>query len=220
MSRPERVGGIAGLLALVLLVVNLVATRAAPEPETPTAAMVTELLEHRNAYIGSAALILSQASFLLVFAAALAAILTRERSEGAWLGGLVGLSGAVASALAMGSAIALLAAVFTADHEPAGAVWAPLVSHTFFLTSTGVPLAVFMLATGLAALPSRALPRLLSWACLPIGLGIAFGGLFGFGNELDGGVFGTVWFLAGIAFFAWIVATCVVLLRRTAVEAA
>jgi uncharacterized protein DUF4386 len=218
MSRPERVGGIAGLLALLFLVINLVATRSAPEPATPTAAMVAELLEHRHAYIASAALILAQAFFLLVFAAALAELLSRQRSDAAWLGRLVGLSGAVASALAMGSAIALLGAIFTADHAPGGAVWAPLVLHTFFLTSTGVPLATFMLATGLAAMPSRAVPRPLAWACIPIGLGIAFGGLFGFGDELDGDVFGTVWFLAGIAFFVWIVVTCVVLLRRTAVE--
>ena len=204
----------AGLLSLFLLVVNLVATRAAPEPDTPTAQMVVEILDHRNAYVASAALILAQGCFLLVFAAALGAILARGQSEERWLGGLAALGGSVASGLAIASGVALLVTVFTADHEPTGVVWAPLVFHTFFLTATGVALAVFMLATGLAALSARALPRLLAWACIPIGLGIAFGGLYGFGAELDGGVFGTVWFLAGIGFFLWTIATSVVLLRR------
>jgi len=45
-------------------------------------------------------------------------------------------------------------------------------------------------------------------------VGVAFGRLFGFGAELDGGVFGTVWFVAGLAFFLWTIGTCVVLLRR------
>jgi hypothetical protein len=108
----------------------------------------------------------------------------------------------------------LLATVFTADHEPTGAAWVPLEFHTFFLTSTGVALAAFLLATGFVALSTRAFPRVLAWACLPIGVGVAFGGLFGFGAELDGGVFGTVWFVAGIAFFLWTIATSVVLLRR------
>jgi hypothetical protein len=216
MFRAERLGPLAGLLSLCLLVVNLVATRSAPEPETPTAQMVAEILDHRNAYVASAALILGQAFFLLVFAAALGAILSRVEGETAWLGGLAALGGAVASVLAMASGVALPATVFTADHEPTGAVWPPLVFHTFFLTATGVALAVFVLATGLAAISTRALPRVLAWACLPIGLGIAFGGLYGFGSELDGGVFGTVWFLAGIAFFLWTIATSIVLLRRRA----
>jgi hypothetical protein len=216
MVRPERLGPLAGLLSLFLLVVNLFATRSAPEPDTPTAQMVAEILDHRNAYVASAALILAQAFFLLVFAAALGAILGRGEGEERWLGGLAALGGSVASALAMASGAALVATVFTADHEPTGAVWAPLEFHTFFLTSTGVALAVFMLATGLAALATRALPRALAWACIPIGLGVAFGGLFGFGNELDGGVFGTVWFIAGIAFFLWTIATSIVLLRRHA----
>lgn len=214
MLKPERLGPLAGLLSLSLLVVNLFATRSAPEPDTPTAQMVAEMLEHRNAYLASAALILGQAFFLLIFAAALGAILGRVEGETSWLAGLAALAGSVASALAMASGVALLATVFTADHEPTGAVWIPLEFHTFFLTSTGVALAAFMLATGLAALSTRALPRVLAWACLPIGVGVAFGGLFGFGSELDGGVFGTVWFIAGLAFFLWTIATSVVLLRR------
>jgi hypothetical protein len=213
MVRPERLGPLAGLLSLLLLVVNLVATREAPEPATPTAQMVAEILDHRNAYIASAALIFAQAVFLLVFAVALGAILGRNEGDARWLGGLAAFGGSVASALAMSSGVALLVTVFTADHEPTGVVWAPLVFHTFFLTTTGIALAVFMLATGHAALSARVLPRVLAWACLPIGLGVAFGGLYGFGNELDGGVLGTVWFLAGLGFFLWTIATCVVLLR-------
>jgi hypothetical protein len=216
MARPERLGPLAGLLSLILLVVNLFATRSAPEPDTPTAQMVAEILDHRNAYVTSASLILGQAFFLLIFAAALGAILRRGEGETAWLGGLAALGGAVASVLALASGVALLATVFTADHDPTGVVWAPLVFHTFFLTATGVALAVFMLATGIAAVSARTLPRVLAWACVPIGLGLAFGGLYGFGDELDGGVFGAVWFIAGIAFFLWTIATSVVLLRRPA----
>jgi hypothetical protein len=48
----------------------------------------------------------------------------------------------------------------------------------------------------------------------PIGVGLAFGGLYGFGGELDGGVFGAVWFVSGLAFFIWIVVASITLLRR------
>jgi len=74
MSKPERVGPIAGLLALALLVLNLVATRESPTPDTPTGKMVAELLDHRNAYVASAALIFAQAILLLVFVVAIAAL--------------------------------------------------------------------------------------------------------------------------------------------------
>ena len=88
MAKPERLGPLAGLLSLSFLVVNLFATRSAPEPDTPTAQMVAEMLDNRNAYIASAALILGQAFFLLIFAAALGAILGRVEGETAWLAGL------------------------------------------------------------------------------------------------------------------------------------
>ncbi|MEP7224867.1 MAG: hypothetical protein ABI783_07910 [Actinomycetota bacterium] len=93
MIKAERLGPLAGLISLALLLVNLLATRSAPEPETPTARMVAEILAHRNTYVTSAALILGRAFFLLVFAAALGAILGRMESETAWLGGLAALGG-------------------------------------------------------------------------------------------------------------------------------
>lgn len=211
MTRPERVGPIAGLLTLAFLLLNLFTTREAPKPDSSTTQMLSELLQHRNAYIASAVFILMQAFFLLVFVTAISAVVAREL----WLGRLASLGGGIASAFAMASAISLIASVFTADHAANGAAWGPLVFHTFFLASTGVPMAVFMLAIGVAALSERTLHRVLAWACIPIGIGIAFGGLFGFGGELDGGIFGTVWFVAGLALFIWMVVVSVVLLRRT-----
>lgn len=210
MARPERLGPIAGFLTLAFIVLNLSTTRAAPEPDTPTAQMVSELLQHRNAYVASAFFILVQGFFLLVFVSAIASVVSRD----SWLGRLAGLGGGVASALAMASAISLFASVFTADHAPDGAVWGPLVFHTFFLAATGVPMAVFVLATGAAALSRGTLPRLLSWACFPIGVGLVFGGLYAFGDELDGGIFGAVWFLSGVGLFAWMIAVSILLLRR------
>ena len=62
-----------------------------------------------------------------------------------------------------------------------------------------------------------ALHRVLARASLVIGVGLAFGGLYGFGKELDGGVFGAVWFVSGLAFFIWIVAASITLLRRPVV---
>ena len=211
MTRPERLGPIAGLLTLAFLLLNLFTTRAAPEPDTPTAQMVSELLQHRNAYIASAVFILAQAFFLLIFVTAISSVVARDL----WLGRLASLGGGIASAFAMASAISLIASVFTADHAANGAAWGPLVFHTFFLSSTGVPMAVFMLAIGVAALSEATLHRVLAWACIPIGVGIAFGGLFGFGGELDGGVFGAVWFISGLALFVWMVVVSIVLLRRS-----
>ena len=210
MTRPERLGPIAGLFTLAFLLLNLNTTREAPKPDSSTAQMVSELLQHRNAYVASAVFILAQAFFLLIFVTAIAAVVSST-----WLGRLASLGGGIASAFAIASAVSLIAAVFTADHAADGAAWAPLVFHTFFLAVTGVPMAVFMLAIGVAALSEGTLHRVLAWSCIPIGIGVAFGGLFGFGSELDGGVFGTVWFISGLALFIWIIAVSVVLLRRS-----
>jgi hypothetical protein len=211
VSKPERIGPIAGLLALVLLFVNLVATRESPKPDTPTGKMVTELLDHRNAYVASAALIFAQAVLLLVFAVAIAAVVDRKDS---WVGRAASPAGGAASVLAMASAVSLIAAVFTVDHERTGAAWVPIEFHTFFLASTAVPLAAFLLAVGAAAISAGTLHRVLAWASVAIGVGLAFGGLYGFGAEVDGGVFGAVWFVSGVAFFLWIVVTSIRLLRR------
>ena len=214
MSKPERVGPIAGLLSLALLVVNLAATRESPRPDFPTSKMVSELLEHRNAYVASAALILAQAILLLVFVVAIVAVVDRQDS---WIGRVASLAGGAAAVLAMASAASLLAAVFTVDHEPTGAAWVPIEFHTFFIASTAVPLAAFLLAVGAVAVSTGTLHRVLAWARVAIGVGLAFGGLYGFGSELDGGVFGAVWFVSGLAFFVWIVVASVTLLRRPVV---
>jgi len=76
-------------------------------------------------------------------------------------------------------------------------------------------MAIFMLATGIAALAAQTLHRVLAWACIPIGVGIAFGGLYGFGGEQGGGAFGAVWAVAGVALFVWMIVVSVSLLRRT-----
>ena len=80
--------------------------------------------------------------------------------------------------------------------------------------SSLAPLAAFLLAVGAAAISTGTLHRVLAWAGLAIGVGLAFGGLYGFGKELDGGVFGAVWFVSGLAFFVWIVVASITLLRR------
>jgi hypothetical protein len=211
MTRPERIGPLAGLLTLAFLLLNLFTTRSAPDPDSTTAHMVSELLEHRNTYIASAVLILMQAFFLLIFAAAVASVVAGDL----WLGRLASLGGGIASAFAMASAISLIAAVFTADHGQTPAAWAPLSFHSFFLASTGVPMAIFMLGIGVAALSARTLHRVLARACIPIGIGIAFGGLYGFGGEVDGGAFGAVWVVSGLALFVWIIAVSIALLRRS-----
>ena len=151
---------------------------------------------------------------LLVFVVAIAAVVDRKDS---WIGRVASLAGGAASVLAMASAVSLLAAVFTVDHEPTGAAWVPIEFHTFFLASTAVPLAAFLLAVGAAAVSTGTLHRVLAWAGLAIGVGLAFGGLYGFGRELDGGVFGAVWFVSGLAFFVWIVVASITLLRRPVV---
>lgn len=75
-------------------------------------------------------------------------------------------------------------------------------------------MAAFLLAIGAAAVSRGTLNRVLAWASLAIGVGLAFGGLYGFGAELEGGVFGAAWFVSGLAFFVWIVAASITLLRR------
>ena len=211
MTRPERLGPAAGVLTLTFLLLNLFTTRSAPDPDSSTAQMVTELLGHRNAYIASAVFILLQAFFLLIFVTAIASVIAPD----VWLGRLASAGGAIAAAFAMASATSLLAAVFTADHGATAAAWGPLSFHSFFLAGTGVPMAIFMLAVGLAARTAQSLHPVLAWACIPIGVGIAFGGLYGFGGEQDGGPFGAVWAVAGVALFVWIVAVSISLLRRT-----
>lgn len=211
MTRAERLGPIAGVLTLAFLLLNLFTTRSAPDPDAPTAQMVSELLAHRNSYVASAVFILLQAFSLLIFVTAIASVVALD----SWLSRLASAGGAIAAAFAMASAISLIAAVFTADHGVTAAAWGPLSFHSFFLAGTGVPMAVFMLAIGVAALAKRTLHPVLAWAAIPIGLGIAFGGLYGFGGEQDGGVFGAVWVVFGLTLFVWTIAVSITLLRRS-----
>ena len=142
-----------------------------------------------------------QAFLLLVFVTAISAVVAREL----WLGRLASLGGGIASAFDMASAISLIAAVFTTNHTADGAAWAPPRLSHLLPRKHGSPHGRLHASNGRCLRSSeRTLHRVLAWACIPIGIGIAFGGLFGFGGELDGGIFGTVWFVAGLGlFYGW-----------------
>jgi Domain of unknown function (DUF4386) len=212
-NRLDAIGAASGLGVIAALLATLLFTRSSPDPNEPVGAIARELGAHRDAYAASAYLGALQAVLLILFAAALARRV--RRTDGDWLT-IAAVGGAtVAASLAIASDAALLAAAFTAHRAvPADAMLGVYGLHTWFLTSTAVPYALFVATSSASALLSRRLPRWLPWLGVAISPGLLIGGLFPLGGEQDGGLFGAIWIAAGTLSALWMAAAGISMLRR------
>jgi hypothetical protein len=213
----QRIGGIAGL-AFVLLFIGNLFTPSTPDVDDPSSTLAPEIAGDRTGHVLSVYLDGLGAVALLIFLAALYALLRRAEPEPG--PSLVALLGGVAlSAVLFVSGGVYLALVEAADEgrEPA-AIRALLELDSIIFIPAGFALVALYAGIALSSIPTRSLPAWLGWSA-----GV-FAALFAvtqfglFSDDEEGGVLGIVFFLALLAQFLWIVAASIVMLGRARPE--
>ena len=203
-QRLGRVTGVAGLAAVVLLVVVLVGSRAEP----PFAAGADEFLTHYQSPNTVASeprsfgLTVALVSFVW-FVVALSTVLRRAEGEGPWRSSVAMVSGVLSVALVLsGNEVA---AAFRADDlDPQIARYAFDASQAAFANAR-VALGSFALCCGWVMVSARFLPRWVGWVAIASGLGLALSRM-SWTNP--------IWLLPYLMFWLWVLIVAGLLLRR------
>src|SRR5206468_2676030 len=95
------------------------------------------------------------------------------------------------------------------------ALWIGYGADHWLGVLVAVPLAVFLLGAGMGARRTGILPRWLAWLALGAAAVLTIGGASVMGDEVDGGVLGSVLVLGYVALIVWIIGTSVTLWRRS-----
>jgi hypothetical protein len=215
----ERIAAIAGLLFFVVLFASFF-TPSTPDPDDPTPQIVQEVVDDRTGlilgvYLGGIASIL----FLFFTAGVWSRLRAAEPERGpAILVLLGGLGTAIMILIANGATYALVEAAHE-GREPVAVRAIFELSDVLFL-GIGFTSSVFYAGVAVSALAARSLPVWLGWtaALLAAVFPVALLGLFSKSDE--GGVLGTIFFIALLVNFLWILATSIVMLRSSPVSAA
>lgn len=199
-DEPRRPALLAGAASAILLVASFGLIGETPNSEEPVQDVVSFYAEHGSDATSSAMLCALGAVFFLFFVGRLGHVL--QRSQGA-TGGLVEVVRAGGAVAAVGMLI-LAGLYFTlgeasAALEPAAVQTLNALSDNFFFPLVG-GMSTFLLATGLAMVGSRALPRWLGWLALAVGVA----------------VFTPLGPLAFLAAMAWVLVASIVLAARSA----
>jgi hypothetical protein len=213
-ARLERVGAIGGILFFIAVLANFF-TPETPDVDDPTLKIVRELADDRTGQIASVYLLGLGALFYLVFIAGLWALLRGAEAERG-TSTLVLLGGVGTATIILVASAVLYAVVGAAyDHREPGAVRALFELEEVVFLPVGFTLAVFYVGVALSALGNRSLPAWLGWAAavFAVVFPIALLGLFSKAD--DGGVLGTVFFIALVLNFIWVLATSIIMLRAT-----
>jgi hypothetical protein len=216
----DRVGALAGIVAVVLLVSLFTLVPALPGPDEPIANIATSAADNGTALLLGSYIGAVMAAALLVFGSAFAAALRRvERSGGGWW--LVALAGIAATSVGITGNVMSASFVRAVQHGVRGdALWVGYGGEHASGTLLAVPLAVFLLGAALGARATGVLPRWLAWGGAVTAVILVVGAASIAGNELDGGPLGATLVLGYLALLAWIVAVSVVLWRTSAVRSA
>jgi hypothetical protein len=213
-SSWERQAAIAGLLFVAVLIASFF-TPSTPDIDDSTAKIVQDLADDRDgliagAYLGGIASVL--------FIAFTAGVWSRMRAaEGEAGPSVLTLLGGLGSALVIIIANGILLATVYAAYEgrEPDAVRALFeLDNTVFL-GLGFTSAAFYGGVALSAIPRRSLPSVLAWAAAALAVAFPVSLLGLFSKADDGGALGTVFFIALLVNFLWIVATSIVLLRTS-----
>ncbi|HYU61887.1 MAG TPA: hypothetical protein VEK39_14105 [Solirubrobacterales bacterium] len=209
----RRIGGAAGIVAMVLLVVGFLLPGAPPKADDSLQEITSYLVDKRSSLLaGSFVIGLGMGAFL-VWLSALRGLLEAGDRDGI-LPRVAFAAGVVAAVLNTAGAAVTAGIVF----EAAG-LGDAILNRALFDTSidlftiTGFPIAVLFASAALSASATGALPR---WA-VPTGLVVALlqlvsvVGIFASsGFFATGGAFG---FIAFVPAVAWVIAVGVVMLR-------
>lgn len=213
-STLDRLGAVCGVLAVVLLVALFTVVPALPSPnhgidEIARSARVNHDGLLLGAYIGA----LFTAA-MLVFGACVSARL--RRAEGAaggwWLVSIVG-TGALAAGI-VGNALTITFVRAVGHGADGDVLWIGYGADHWLGVLIAVPLAVFLLGAGLGARRTGIFQRWLTWLALGVAAVLTVGGASVVGDEVDGGVLGTLLVLGYLGLFVWIVGASVTMWRR------
>jgi hypothetical protein len=208
-----RVGAVAGLVAIALLVTLIAVMPAQPGPDRPIAEITQSAIDDRSSLLLGSYLGALMAGSLLVFGAAVAAAVRRASPDsGWWIVALVGIAGTATVGIVSNALV--VAFVRAVEHGVRGdSLWIGFSADHALGTLMAVPLGIFLLGAGLGARASEALPRWLVWVSLAGVAGLLVGAGSITGDELEGGPLGIPLALGYVALLVWIVATSVVLWR-------
>jgi hypothetical protein len=216
----DRVGAVAGVAAVVLLLSLFAVVPVLPGPDAAIDDIAAKAATNDTALLLGSYLGALMAGALLVFGSALAAAMRRaEGSDGGWW--LVTLAGIAATSVGIAGNVMAASFVRAVQHGVRGdALWVGYGGDHASGTLLALPLAVFLLGAGLGARATGLLPRWLAWEATATAAILVVGGASIAGNELDGGPLGSALVLGYLALLVWILATSVALWRGARVRTA
>ena len=209
----DRLGAVAGLAAVALLVSLMAVLPALPGPDRPIAEITQSAIDDRSSLLLGSYLGALIAGALLVFGAAVASsIRRRDPDNGWWIVAVAGMTGTAAVGIV--SSALVVAFVRAVEHGARGdALWIGYSGDHALGTLIAIPLGIFLLGAGLGARAARALPRWLMWIALAGAAALLLGAGSITGDELEGGPLGIPLVLGYLALLVWIVGTSLVLWR-------
>jgi hypothetical protein len=208
-SRLARTTGVVGLCAMVVLFTSIIAISSVGEPplDASTADVVTFFSEADAGWVEAAEATASLGMMaLLWFIVGLAALLRRAEGEPAWRSTVALISGVVLAAYGV------LDASWDAAIHRGAEIDESLATYAFDVGNIGFAnawLAAASLAgsAGWITLSTGALPRWTGWCAIASGAGLVLARYLWF---VEG-----FWFVPYGLFWVWVVAVCVLLIRRS-----
>jgi hypothetical protein len=210
----DRVGAVAGLGAIALLVVTAI-TGEMPSPDKPISAIAADVHDRTSGLLLGAYTGMLMTVCLLVFGAGVAAALHRAEGAGGgwWVLALVGISGTSVWIVADAGAATFVRAV---DHGVSGdALWVGYGIDHWIGVLALVPFGLFMFASSIGARETALLARWTTWVGLGSGTLLIVGAGEIAGDEVTGGPLGAVMLPGYLLAIVWIIAVSVRLWRRS-----
>jgi hypothetical protein len=209
----NRIGAAAGIVGVLLLVALFTAIPTLPAPNKSIAEITRKANENRDglllgAYVGA---LVSGA--LLLFGASLAARLRRVETPngGWWLVAAIGIAGT--SIGIVGNALEIMFVRAVGHGATGDALWIGYGADHWLGTLTAIPLALFLLGTGLGARATGLIPRWLAWFGIALSVLFVAGAGSVTGDEVDGGILGLPLVVGYLGLIVWILATSTSMLR-------
>lgn len=215
-SRTHAVLAFIGPIGLVLFFATLIAIGSTNPPPGAGDQLVAHYQAQR-ANVITVALADSVAVLAIVaFAAGLCGVLRRTEG-GEPLADFAFASAIIHAPVAIVAVgLAAAAAVVAAHGAPASTLAALRDAGLAVGSLYVIPRGVFIAVASMAVLRTGTLPGWIGWLGLVAGIvyGVTAVGLFGLGASEEEGPLGTAQFLSFVAFFVWMLASAIVLLRR------
>lgn len=211
----DRLGAAAGIAAVVLLVSLFTILPALPSPEKPISAIAHSATVNRGGLLAGAYLGALLSGALLLFGAVVAARLRRaEGSKGGWW--VIALCGIAGSAFGIVGNVFSIVFVRAVGHGASGSeLWMGYDVDHWAGTLVGIPLAIFVVGAALGARATGVVPQWLVFLGGAVALLLAIGAGSVMGNEVDGGILGSVLLVGYVGLIVWIVGVSVSLWRRS-----